>query len=293
MLSDTISIRLPAYAPARTRTLRAGTPLTADSLYERKVDVTLDTDVYKRVNITDEELTLDIRDFGEQVLSPIVTGIGLGLEDQLIATVSGATYTNDITYDLSSGDPWHDIILPARTYLNLANVPAAGRRLIVGSNVENALLNSEQFIRADHSGDSALTAFHEAKLGRVGGFDVYSVPGLAIDQAYAFHQTAYVMSQRAPVLPVGAPWGATQSYQGFALRMARVFDPDYVRDQLVVNAYVGTNTVKDTGHYTADPDSGGKFVPVTDPATPLTGHTDDWRNDTAKLVRAVKITTQA
>lgn len=255
--------------------------------------MTLDTDVYKRVNITDEELTLDIRDFGEQVLSPIVTGIGLALEDQLIATVHGATYTNDITYDLSSGDPWKDIILKSRQYLNQANVPMAGRRLIVGSNVESALLGSDQFVRADHSGASALTAFHEAQIGRVGGFDVYSVPGLAVDEAFAFHQTAYVMSQRAPVVPAGTPYGATQSYQGFALRVARVFDPDYIRDQLVANAYVGTQVVKDTGHFTADPDAGGKFVPVTDPATPLTGHTDDWRNDTAKLVRAVKIVTQA
>jgi hypothetical protein len=40
-------------------------------LYERKVDLTLDTDVYLDVPITDEVLTLDIADFGAQVLNPV------------------------------------------------------------------------------------------------------------------------------------------------------------------------------------------------------------------------------
>ena len=80
------------------------------------------------------------------------------------------------------------------------------------------------------------------------------------------------------------------SHQGFAIRAARVFDPDYVRDQLVMNAYVGTNAVKDFGHYDDDPDAGGKFVPALDPEDPITGHTDAWENDEARLVRAVKVT---
>lgn len=62
---DTISIRVHAYAPARKRALRSGAGRTKDTLHERKVDVTLDTDVYKDVGITDEELTLDIANFGQ------------------------------------------------------------------------------------------------------------------------------------------------------------------------------------------------------------------------------------
>lgn len=287
---DTITIRLPAYAPARTRALRAAGPITADDIHERSVDVTLATDVYKRINITDEAMTLDIADFGRQVLTPVLTGIGLELENQLSALITAASYENSITYNLATGDVWTDLVLPARSYLNNAFVPFAGRRIVVGSEIETAMLSSEQFIRADHSGASALSVFHEAQIGRVGGFDVYSSPALEPDEAYAFHQTAYVMSQRAPVVPDGAPWGAVQAYEGFALRVAKVFDPDYLRDQFVANAYVGTNTVKDFGHYTDDPDLGGKFVPATDPAAPITGHSDTWLNDSARLVRAVKVT---
>jgi len=73
--NDTISVRLPAYAPARTRVLRSGSTRTKDTLNERKVDLTLDTDIYKDVGITDEQMNLDIRDFGVQVLNPIALGV--------------------------------------------------------------------------------------------------------------------------------------------------------------------------------------------------------------------------
>jgi hypothetical protein len=53
---------------------------------------------------------------------------------------------------------------------------------------------------------------------------------------------------------------------------------------------MGATAVKDFGHFDADPDAGGRFVPGADPANPITGHTDDWVNDSSRLVRAVKIT---
>lgn len=286
--NDTISIRLPAYAPARTRDLRDTNALTADDLHERKVDVTLDTDVYKRVNISDEELTLDIADFGSQVLNPVLIGIAQQLEQELADVITGATYENTIAYVSSTDDPYSDVAVKARAYLNNAHVPLAGRVIVCGTDLESEFLNSDRFIRADQSGSTQ--TLREAQIGRVAGFDVYTSPVLPSDEAYAFHRTAYVMSQRAPIVPEGAPWGASRSFQGFAMRVARVFDPNYVRDQFVANSYVGANVVKDHGRFTDDPDAGGKFIPVEDPDNGETGHTDDWDNDAQRLVRAVKIT---
>src|SRR4051812_5678226 len=60
---DALSIRLPAYTRARTNQLRSGDTRTRDSLAERKVDVSLNTRIYKDIEITDEEFTLDIIDF--------------------------------------------------------------------------------------------------------------------------------------------------------------------------------------------------------------------------------------
>lgn len=287
--NDTISIRLPAYATAHTRDLRSGAARTKDSLYERKIDVTLDTDVYKYVGISDEELTLDIADFGSQVLNPIVGGIGRQLEQELADEIAGATYQTTITHTSGTDDPYATIV-DCRSYLNNAYVPLAGRKLVVGSEFEALILKSEQFVRADHSGASASSVMQDSNIGRVAGFDVYSSPAIAPDAAFAFHTTAFVLSNRAPVVPSGLPWGATSTYQGLSLRTARIFDPDSVEDRLLVDSWCGTNVVTDTGHFDADPAAGGKFIPVTDPANPLTGQTNAWQDDTDRLVRAVKIT---
>lgn len=286
--NDTISIRLPAYAPARTRALRSGATRTKDTIHERKVDVTLDTDVYKDIGISDEELTLDIRDFGAQVLNPVLVGIAQELENQLADEISGASYENSIAFSSTADDPYSDVAVRARGYLNNAYVPYGGRVILCGTDLEAAFLNSEQFVRADRSGTTE--TFREAHIGRVAGFDVFSSPAIPSDEGYAFHKTAYVMSSRAPIVPSGAPWGASQSYAGLAIRTVRVFDPNEVEDRFIADAWVGTNTVKDYGHFDADPDLGGKFVPGEDPDAPITGHTDDWLNDSSRLVRAVKVT---
>lgn len=283
--NDTISIRLPAYAPARTRLLRSGAARVKDNIHQRKVDVTLDTDVYKDIGITDEELSLDIANFGLEILTPVVQGIGLELEQEIADEISGATYQTTLTYTAGTDDPYTDVALVARSRLNAAHVPLQGRVLLVGSTLEAEMLGHSKFIDLDANG-----VMRNGVIGRIAGFDVVSSPAIAPNEAYAFHRTAYAMGQRAPVVPAGAPWGASQSYQGLAIRTVRVFDPNLVEDRFVADAWVGVNTVADVGHFDADPAGGGRFVPVTDPGAPVAGAVNVWENDTARLVRAVKIT---
>lgn len=271
--NDTISIRVPAFAPARSRTLRSAASRARDDLFERKVDVVLDTDVYKDVKISDELLTLDITNFGEQILNPIMAGIIRKIEDLLVDTMQGATYANEISYTYG-GDPYSAIAVEARRLLNLANVPTAGRRLVVGSTVEAELLNSDRFVKASDSGSTA--TLREGLIGRVAGFDVYPSVGIDPDEAYAFHQTAYALVNRAPNVPAGAPYGATSSFDGFAMRVVRVLDSATIEDILAVDAWIGANIVEDSGSL-----ANGVFTPAEDPD-------DSGAEDL--FVRAVKIT---
>lgn len=287
--NDTISIRLPAYLTANSRALRSGTTRQQSALAERKVDLTLDTDLYIDVPISDEALSLDIADFGMQVLNPVIEAIGRGIEDKLVSVISAATYENVISFDHSTDSAYSDVAVAARILLNQARVPAAGRSIVCGSQMEKAFLNDPEFIRADHVGASAEQTVREALIGRVAGFSVYTSPGIASAEAYAFHQTAYALSNRAPVVPAGAPYGAMETYQGLALRVVRVLDSDTITDKLATDSWLGAAVVTDEGHYDADPATGGRFLPVADPANPIVGHTDDWQNDSAKLVRAVQI----
>jgi hypothetical protein len=269
---DTISIRLPAYATSRTRALRSSTPYTVDSLAESKVDLTLDTDVYKAVGITDEELTLDIENFGEQVLAPVVRAVAVGCEDAVATAMSDATYEVDLEVD--TADPFNTLI-DARKALNDAFVPQANRFLAVGSSFEAALLKSEHLNTFNQAGDN--TAFRDAVIGRIAGFTAVTAPGLDPDTAIAGHQTAFALSMRAPVVPDGVVWGTSESYAGLSMRAIRDYDFDNIRDRLLANVYVGVGAVLDTGTIGGD----GKFVPAADP--------EDSGVD-AMLIRAVRMT---
>jgi hypothetical protein len=262
---DTVSVRLPAFSAARSRTLRSGTARVRDDLAEQKVDVTLDTDIYKDVKISDEELTLDITNFGEQVLNPLMAGVAEKLEDVAISKIAGAAHAKSIAFSYSSGNAWNDLIVPARELLNKARVPQAGRVLAVGSGVETELLSTDLFVHADKSGST--TALEEAIIGRKAGFTIVSVPGLAPDEAYAFHATAFPLVNMAPVVPAGAPYGASESYNGAAIRVVRVLDSDTIQDVLALDSWVGAGVTRDPGYF----DASGRFVPTD--ATPGTAVT--------------------
>ena len=248
---DTISLRVPARTQARTRALRGGRPaesegagiITMDELTETKVDVTLDTDVYNAVPVTDEELTLDITDFGEQVLHPQVLAVAEGIEDAIAGEMTGATYATELTMPASGTDPFNTIV-DARIALNKVNVPMSGRSLVVGSDFESALLKSEHLNRVDQSGsDSAL---RDATIGRLAGFNQVIVSNaLPANVGFAFHRTAYVLSLVAPQVPDGATYGARRTYSGVGMRWLRDYDFRNVQDRSLVDSFMGTNHVAD------------------------------------------------
>jgi len=275
--NDTITIRLPAYTKANSRALRSGDARTVTVLNERKVDVTLDTDVYQRVQITDEQLTLDIEDFEAQVIVPVAASILRGIEDGIVALAQNATYANTVAMNYSDTFP---AVTKARRYLNDSRVPFDGRVLVVGSGMEEALLEDPQFVRYQNAGST--DAFREARIGRVAGFDVVTVPALDPDAGFAFHKTAYALSSRAPFIPASAPAGATLAGNGFALRIVQILEPDTIVDNLHADVWTGMNVVKDFGSI----DSNGYFTPGEDPNNPAAGEDE-------LFVRAVQLTKAA
>lgn len=246
---DTISIRVPARTTARTRALRGargaaseGTGIiTMDELTETKVDVTLDTDVYNAVPITDEELTLDITDFGTQILAPQVRAVAEGIENAVAAEMVGATYATTLTLDTT--DPYKTAV-DAGVALNKANVPRTERFLLVGADMEGVFLKSDHLSKVDQAGsDSAL---RQAQIGRLAGFgNVYASNAIPPNVGFAFHRTAYVLGMRAPAIPSGASFGASQTYAGLAMRWLRDYDFRNVQDRSLVDTYIGTNIVAD------------------------------------------------
>ena len=245
---DTISIRVPSRTVARTRALRGSRPsasegdgiISMDALTETKVDVTLDTAVYSAVPITDEELTLDITDFGSQILEPQIRAVAEGIENAVAAEMTGATYGTSLTFD--STDPYKTLV-DAHVALNKANIPRTERVVVAGADVEALILKSDHLSRVDGSGSDA--ALRRAEMGRIANFPIYVTNALPANWAVAFHRTAFVLGMRAPGIPSGATFGSSQSAFGLAMRWLRDYDFRNVQDRSLVDTYIGTSTVAD------------------------------------------------
>jgi hypothetical protein len=270
--NDTVTLKVPAFTTARTRVMRGGAPIVVDELTETSVDVKLDTHVYKAIGVSDEEMTLDITDFGEQVTAPAMGGVVRKVDDSVGAEMAAAT--PEVTVTLDEADPYLGLV-DARIALNLASVPASQRFLAVGANVEGAILKSDRLSKFDTSGSSE--ALREAIIGRIAGFTAVTAIGLDPDIAIAAHRTAFPLALVSPDVPAGASWGEKRTYRGLQLRTLRDYDPTGSTgpiDRLLTDTFMGTGVTLDSGTIDAD----GRFVPSVD------------GEDTPILVRAVKLT---
>jgi hypothetical protein len=261
-LNDTVNMRIPARRTARKRTLRAGTAIINDPSVEFSQPVQLTTDVYNGAPITDEELTLDIVDFGAQVLTPQIKAVAEGVEDEIADEIEGAAYPAGLTLNpdhtefvVSGRTDWFLVASRAARLLDDNFVPVAGRTLLVGSQVKEEITTSDRWTRFDSVGANAASVMEERTVGRIADFNVVYSPSIDPDAAYAYHRTAFVLATRAPLVPRGASAGVIRAaggaagapgfYDGLSVRWLSDYDYTNTTDRSLVNTWVGTATVLD------------------------------------------------
>ena len=246
-VNDTVNVRVPTILTAREYAWRNDrtNPIVLDSLAEETIPVTLNKHPYSAVAVTDEELTLDIVDFGAQVLSPQVIAVAEKLESYLGASM--ATFTSnyaDIPFTPTAGvAAFYNAAIEARRVLNEANIPREGRFIAVGSSVEAEALKEDAFRKADESGST--DALREAIIGRVAGFTVLGTNELDPEAAVAYHRSAFVLANVAPLVPAGVAMGQGVEQDGFALRWIRDYDTARLQDRSVVSSFGGAASVND------------------------------------------------
>lgn len=248
---DTVNVRVPAILTAREYEWRTRTnPIIVDELVEESIPVVLNKHPYSALAITDEELTLDIRDWGEQIARPQIIAVAEKLESYIADAMAAATYAHaaiDFAEEAdpaSQASPFYNAALRARKILNDAKVPTAGRVIALGSSVEEAALREPAFRRVDQSGSN--DALRDAIIGRVAGFTVVgNVQSLPEDFAIAFHPSAFAFANVAPEVPSGATAGATLVFDGLTMRWIRDYDSPFLRDRSVYSAFAGAASVED------------------------------------------------
>lgn len=244
---DTVTLRVPAVLDARTRTMRAASGLTADDLTETSVDVTLDTHVYQLLNITDEQLTLDITNFAAQVLAPQMRAVAEGMEEDIASTLSSANAADSVTVDASTAPDAGEAfaaLVDARRALNALNVPRSERVVVLGAGLEAWFLK-DSVVNNHNSGNR--DALEEATLNRLAGFTIVGSNALDEFEGYAFHRTAVAFANVAPALPDGATMKARVSLESLALRYLRDYNPTNSTgpvDRSLVDAFIGSTSVE-------------------------------------------------
>lgn len=241
--NDTINVRIPAISTSNTRTFRGtggARNLTASDLQENTFPVTLDEVIYHAVNLTDEQLTLDVVDWIEQVLMVQVSACAYGLEDYVGAMISGAPYAKTFWVDPTDTFP---TFVDARRSLNDANVPDSDRVMVVGSAVEAALLKDPQFRHYELSGDQSNSALQSATLMNIAGLSVIRSNQVDPDVAYIFHKTAFILANRAPIKPQSIVAGASYAAAGQAWRWFADYDSVNLQERSIIDTYVGHKVV--------------------------------------------------
>ncbi len=231
---DTITVRVPQPTASRTQAT-PGATITYDALNETPVDVTVDH-LYHASRITDEDLSLGIEAFAEQVTMKQVDAVATGAEDELAGAMNAVAASASVA---ANGSDIEDIILGAREDLGTSNVPSGDRWLAVSPGIATFMLKLDKFSRADASGDDS--ALRDAMLGRIYGFNVVESNALTAGTAIAYHRSGFVFANRTPVAPRGAADSSTASEAGVGLRQIFQYDPDVLSDASVISTFAGAS----------------------------------------------------
>ena len=245
---DTITVRVPQPGSARTQD-SPGAEITYDSIDEVPVDVTL-SHLYHAKKITDEELSLDVVDFGAQITTVQASAVATGGEDELASVMNALAAEGSVA---ANGSDIEDTILGAREALGDEDVPTGDRWLAVSPAIATFMLKLDKFSRVDASGDDS--ALRDAILGRIYGFTVVESNALDAGTAVAYHRSGFVFANRTPVAPRGAADSSTATEGGIGLRQIFQYDPDVLSDASVISTFAGAATVDSDRVFKFDTDS--------------------------------------
>lgn len=246
--NDTINYKVPGVLPSHDYAWRndRSSEITFDEYAERKIQISFGGNNYSAVKITDEQKDFDLTG-DDHLMVPQARAVAVGLERKALA------HLNSTTFNVTIGNIAANLrgaLVEARRVLNKFNVPAEARIMLVGSDVEAALLLDDKLGLAQNAGDAvAESKLRLATLGKHYGFSFVVSQDLAPDEAIAYVPSAFIFLSGAPSVPQSVAFGKTISYKGLALRWLRQYNARKFQDESVLNTFYGFNTVKDPLRY--------------------------------------------
>ncbi|WP_026887717.1 P22 phage major capsid protein family protein [Clostridium beijerinckii] len=174
---DTIQIRKPATFIAD----EFGGTINLQDVGEKNVLVSLDKIADVSVEVGSKELTLNVSDFGAQILDGATLAIAEKMDQDLCGLYKQVPYYAGVggTTPSSLTD-----ISNVMLVLNNNRVPMSNRVAVFDPYAQAKLVTIDSIARADASGSTA--ALREASIGRILGFDTYMDQNVKKQTAGAF-----------------------------------------------------------------------------------------------------------
>jgi N4-gp56 family major capsid protein len=147
--------------------------------------------------------------------------------------VSIATATNP-------NDAYNKVLVPLRTALTKANVPMAGRLVVVSPDLVGALLEDSRFVKVNESGTEE--GLRNGIVGRAAGFDILEsnnvpVPTGGVQTIIAGNSTAITFAEQINQIEAYRPQSSfSDAVKGLVLYGAKLVRPD-----AIATAYVAVS----------------------------------------------------
>lgn len=237
-VGNVVNVKRPIALAANSRNYGATSAITVTDITEPAVQpVTIARQVYSAVSLSDEDLNMELEDFGRQVLLPQTTAVAYAVE-KAVADEIAALPGSGLTW----GSDYIAAFANARKALRDMGVPAQNLVAAVGTDVAASLLKSDLLRKAGDSGST--DALREATIGRLMGFDIIESNLLPTGSGYFYHRDAFTLAVRAPRVPEGVTFGQSVAANGFAIRYIRDYDPTVLADRSILSTFIGTETMR-------------------------------------------------
>ncbi|EME98046.1 hypothetical protein J7W19_21055 [Streptomyces mobaraensis NBRC 13819 = DSM 40847] len=225
-----VGVRLPKQRTAKNYT---GTTEYVD-VEEGIAHVKLTDEPTDAAKLGTRDLSLDIRDFGGQVLMPQLDAVSRYIEKNLATLMNTQSESADAVV-IDPAAPLKAIAAASAEFVR-REIDPGDRFLAVGPDVYGALLDVEQLQRVDASGDDSMLS--RAEIGTLFNFRVIVSPLLT--GAIAYHTTAFALANRSPNANEGAGKSSSQTFNGYAIRATLDYSADVKSDVSIVDSLCGS-----------------------------------------------------
>ncbi|MBE7953614.1 hypothetical protein ILP86_04680 [Microbacterium sp. R1] len=238
---DVVNVKRPAILVAQDAGFRDRNPIVYQDLVQSRIQVKLSRYPIVPVQLSDEELTLDIENYSQDVTVPQVRALVEDFENTIADTLGAANFVHEVNYT-PGADP-RKIAIQARKLLNDSNVPASGRYWIVGSEVSAEIASFDKLLDVDTAG--LPEAVREGVVGRLSSFTIVESNALDGDESYFVHNSALALAYVAPAAPKGATSSAIAIEGGLSVRQLFDYDSDTLHDRSILGVFTGGSVVTD------------------------------------------------